>query len=447
VRPLGIRRRLLLSIVAIVAVAVGALIVGFNIVFANSLDNYSRDLLRSRAAQHRALLRLDQHGRLNVLGLPDKAAPDSNFWIFSGGKALVQPHAGSRVDAAALSLDGGPRRFLVVPDSRSRLYAAPVVFGGKRVGTIVVAGGLAGNLHTRRIALIGSLIFGGIVLLLVALAARWLLASALSPVRHMTRQAETWSERDVNKRFAAGEPYDELTGLAATLDGLLDRLAASLRHEQRFSAELSHELRTPIARVLAESELALRRERAPEEYRAALAIVHRNAEQLAKIVDTLIAAARHEARGTRGTADAYTVAADISQVCATLASDNSVELDVEQPDTPVRLGIDADLAERILQPVLENACRYGSTRVSVSIERRDSTVRYVVADDGPGVAADERERIFEPGIRGQVGEAGGPDGAGLGLSLARRLARSTTGDVELLTDTNGGRFLVRLPAA
>ena len=446
-KPLGIRRRLLFSIVAIVAVAVAALIVGFNVVFANSLDDYSRDLLRSRAAQHRALLRVDQHGRLTVLGLPDKAAPDSNFWIFSGGKALVQPHAGSRVDAAALSLDGGPRRFLMVPDSKSRLYATPVVFGGKRVGTIVVAGGLAGNIHSRRIALIGSLIFGGIVLLLVALAARWLLASALSPVRRMTRQAATWSERDVDQRFAAGEPYDELTELAATLDGLLARLAASLRHEQRFSAELSHELRTPIARVLAESELALRRERAPEEYRAALAIVHRNAEQLAKIVDTLIAAARHEAAGVRGTADAYTVATDISQVCATLASDNSVALDVEQPDTPVRLGIDADLAERILQPVLENACRYGSTRVSVSIERRDSTVRYVVADDGPGVAVDERESIFEPGIRGEVGEAGEPNGAGLGLSLARRLARSTTGDVELLTDANGGRFLVRLPAA
>jgi signal transduction histidine kinase len=85
--------------------------------------------------------------------------------------------------------------------------------------------------------------------------------------------------------------------------------------------------------------------------------------------------------------------------------------------------------------------------VRVSIERRDSTVRYVVADDGPGVSDDERESIFEPGIRGHVGEAGGPDGAGLGLSLARRLARSTTGDVELLTDTHGGRFLVRLPAA
>jgi signal transduction histidine kinase len=263
----------------------------------------------------------------------------------------------------------------------------------------------------------------------------------------MTRQAATWSERDLDQRFALGEPYDELTELAATLDQLLDRLAASMRHEQRFSAELSHELRTPIARVLAESELALLRERPPEEYRSALEVVHRNAQQLAKIVDALVAAARHEAGAVRGTADAYEVAEDVSEACAGLVSDHRVELEVEQPDRPVRLGIDADLAERILQPVIENACRYGSSHVRVSIERRDSTVRYVVADDGPGVSPDERERIFEAGVRGRLGEAGGRDGAGLGLSLARRLARSTTGDVEAIPGTRGGRFLVRLPAA
>jgi signal transduction histidine kinase len=260
----------------------------------------------------------------------------------------------------------------------------------------------------------------------------------------MTRQAATWSERDVEHRFAVGEPYDELTELAATLDGLLDRLAASLRHEQRFSAELSHELRTPIARVLAESELALRRDRPPEEYREALEVVHRNAEQLARIVDALVAAARHEAAGTRGTADAYSVASEAS---SGVVGDGHVDLEIKAPDGPVRLGIDADLAERILQPVLENACRYGSSRVQVSIERRDSTVRYVVADDGPGVESDERETIFEPGVRGRLGEAGGLDGAGLGLSLARRLARSVTGDVEVLAGAPGGRFLIRLPAA
>jgi two-component system, OmpR family, sensor kinase len=446
VSPLGIRRRLLFVIVAAVTVAVAALLVGFNILFARSLDTYSRDFLRSRATQDRALLRAN-NGKLTFLDAPEHAGPDSNVWIFQGKTVVEEPRAGARVEATVQSLADGPRRFVDVPDSETRLYAAPIVFANHRLGTIVVGASLEPNAHTRRVALFGSLIFGLIVLVLVGVASRWLLASALLPVRRLTRQAATWSERDLDQRFAVGEPYDELTELAATLDGLLDRLAASLRHEQRFSAELSHELRTPIARVLAESELALRRERPSEDYRAALTIVHRNAQQLSKIVDTLVAAARHEAGAVRGTADAYAVAADVSEACASFEPDKSVELDIEKPERPVRLGIDADLAERILQPVLENACRYGSTRVRVSIERQDSTVRYLVTDDGPGVGDDERETIFEPGVRGRVGVAGGGNGAGLGLSLARRLARGTTGDIEVLANGGGGSFLVRLPAA
>ena len=445
-RPLGIRRRLLLAVVAAVALAVAALLFGFNILLATTLDKNSKDLLRTRAAEQVALLRAEG-GRLTLLDAPDAAAPDANVWVFSRGRVLEQPRAGARVRAAARRLDGGPRRFVDITASDTRLYAVPIVIGGQRLGTAVVAGSLRPYEDTRRVALLASLVFGGLVLLLVAFAARWLLASSLRPVRRMTRQAATWSERDLDQRFGLGKPYDELTELAATLDGLLDRLAASLRHEQRFSAELSHELRTPIARVLAEAELALRRERPPEEYRAALELVHRNAEQLTRIVDALVAAARHEASGARGTADAYAVAAEASEACAGLAAEQRVGVEIEEPENPVRLGIDADLAERILQPVLENACRYGSSSVRVSIERRDSTVRYVVADDGPGVTPEEQETIFEPGVRGRLGEAGGPDGAGLGLSLARRLARSVTGEVEALADTAGGRFLIRLPAA
>jgi two-component system, OmpR family, sensor kinase len=442
VRPLGIRRRLLFAVVAVIAVAVAALLAGFNILLQSTLDKSSKDVLRARATEQVSLLRTTG-GRLVLVDTPDAARSEESAWVFSKGRVLEHPRVRARVDAAARSLAGGPRRFTGLRDSDIRLYAAPIVIDGKRLGTVVVAGSLKPYEATRRVALIASVVFGGLVLLLVAVAARWLLASSLRPVRRMTRQAATWSERDVDQRFAVGDPYDELTELAATLDGLLDRLAASLRHEQRFSAELSHELRTPIARVLAESELALRRERPPEEYREALAIVHRNAEQLAKIVDALVAAARHEAAGVRGTADAYSVAREAS---AGLLGEG-VHLEIVDQGTPLRLGVDADLAERILQPVLENAGRYGSSQVSISIERRDSTVRYLVADDGPGVAHDECETIFEPGVRGRVGEAGGLDGAGLGLSLARRLARSAGGDVEALTDLPGGRFLIRLPAA
>jgi signal transduction histidine kinase len=247
-----IRTRLEIVVVAAVAAAVAALLVGFNLILANSLDRNSRDLLQSRAASQLSLLK-SSNGQLSLVDVPEAAGPDSNVWVFSGAQLIEQPRAGARAKAAARALATGPARFFDLSNSDTRLYAKPVVVGDRRVGTVVVASSLAPYEATSRVALIGSLILGGIVLVLVALAARWLVASSLRPVQRMTRQAATWSERDLDQRFALGKPRDELTELAATLDGLLDRLGASLRREQRFSAELSHELRTPIARVIAET--------------------------------------------------------------------------------------------------------------------------------------------------------------------------------------------------
>jgi two-component system, OmpR family, sensor kinase len=445
VRRSGIQRRLLLVVAAAVAGAVAALVVAFNILVGHTLSRSANDLLRGRVAAELAALHPD-HGRLTIAEAPDAATGDTAMWVFARGRTLEQPRVAGPVDAAARALAGGPRRFLDVDASDVRFYAVPVVFGGRRLGTVVAASSLAPYEETRNIALVGSLVFGGFVLLVVVFAARWLLSSSLRPVARMTVQAATWSERDLDQRFGLGEPHDELTQLAATLDGLLDRLSASLRREQRFSAELSHELRTPLSRVLAEAGLALRRERSPDEYRQALGLVHRNAEQLTRIVDALVGAARHEAGSGRGTADAFTVAAEAAAACESLAAERRLEIQVEQPARVVRIGVDAELAARILQPILENACRYGRARVRVSIDRDAGGVRYAVDDDGPGVAKDELERIFEPGARGRLGEANGDGGAGLGLSLARRLARSVTGEVEALADGEGGRFLVHLPA-
>ena len=111
----------------------------------------------------------------------------------------------------------------------------------------------------------------------------------------------------------------------------------------------------------------------------------------------------------------------------------------------MRLGVDADLAERVLHPVVENACRYGRSKVEVTVARRGGSVVFAVEDDGPGTVAGEREAIFEPGARGQAGRDA--DGAGLGLALARRLARSASGDVSAEPNGAGGRFVVSLPVA
>jgi signal transduction histidine kinase len=435
------RRRLLVLVISAVAGAVAALVVGFNLLLANTLDSNARDALHSRAAAQTALV-IDK-GRIHVGEAPDTASADAWVWVLSRGQVLERPAQAKGVDHAAVTLARGPGGYRDVPSADIRLYAAPIFLHGVRAGSVVVALSLAPYEETRTLALISSLVFGGLVLALVAFAARWLLTSALRPVTRMTRQAAAWSERELDHRFGLGEPRDELTELASTLDDLLDRLAASLRREQRFSAELSHELRTPLARVLAETELALRREREPAEYRTTLELIKRNAEQLTRTVDALVAAARFEAGSRRGTADAFAVAEDAVAACSGLAAERGVALAVEQPARLMRVGVERDLAERILQPVLENACRYAESTVRVDIDRAGSAVRYAISDDGPGVGEDERERIFEPGVRGAAANG---DGSGLGLALARRLAASVAGEIEVDSASSGGRFLVRLPA-
>src|SRR5262249_43924381 len=153
------------------------------------------------------------------------------------------------------------------------------------------------------------------------------------------REAERHSELEPRRRFLEGEPYDELTELAATLDRLLDRLAAGLRHEQQFSAELSHELRNPLARISAEAELALRRERTPDHYREALQGITRNAAQMRRTIDALLDAARLES-APRGSSAVRDVAERAVEEARPAADERDLQIDVDVPGT-LHVGIDA----------------------------------------------------------------------------------------------------------
>ena len=306
----------------------------------------------------------------------------------------------------------------------------------------------AGRRLLERTPLQVKLIVAVLALVTVAAVAGWLISRALRPVSLMTSQAAEWSEHDLDRRFSLGEPHDELTQLAATLDGLLDRLAATLRHEQRFSAELSHELRTPLANVIAEAQYALRHARDTDEYRAGFEQVLQSASQMNRILDTLVAAARAQLDPQRTSSDAIAGARAAIDGCSAIAAENGIEISLE--GAPARVAADADLVERILAPLVENACRYGRSRVVVSVRSTGPHVLCTVEDDGRGVPEDEREAIFEPGRRGAPGAsrtATATRGAGLGLALARRLARTAAGDVEVGSPGPGGNFVVRLPAA
>ncbi len=439
----GVRTRLLLVVIGALAIALGVATIGFNVLLAHAASGDANTLLRARASSELASIRV-VGASIHLTETRDDPLGDSRVWIFRGTQLLEGPRAQPETDLAARTLVGGPRRFYNVPDSEERLYAVAIKSAGRRVGTLVTGISLAPYHHTQRTALIGSLTLVLVLLAFTGAASWWLLRAALRPVAQMTAQAETWSDEDASQRFAVGEPYDELTRLAQTLDGLLDRLAASLRHERRFSAEMSHELRTPLAKLMAEAELALRRERSESDYRESLSAVLANAQQIERIVETLVAAAQHDVK-PQGVSNAVDVAEAVVAANSGDASSRGVDLRLVDSPQRVRMGVDRDIAERILHPVVENAVRYGRGEVRVRVARDGSSVLFAVDDNGPGVTTEEQDTIFEPAVRGSAGRSTS-SGAGLGLALARRLARAVSGDVEAQPGT-GGHFVVRLPSA
>jgi two-component system OmpR family sensor kinase len=428
----SLRGRVTLGTVAVLGVGLAILSIALNLLLADRLSADASAVLANRAEAQIATLD-SVGGNLRVREAPNDAALDEHAWIFdSKGRAIERSPARGQLarDVRALA-------HVVRPTERAaagnvRLLARPV----DRAGVVVVGVSLDPYRHTERIAALGTLVLDVFVLLAGALVARRAVGLALRPVADMTARAADWSEHDLHRRFALGPPRDELTALAATLDGLLGRIDAALRHEQRFSAEMAHELRTPLSGVRGEAELALRAGRSDAELRAALESVLAGTDRMAAVIDTLLAAARSDT--ARGSSDAVAAAYAVERLVRPAAEAHDRRVVVRVAASPLTVGAAEDVVAGALHPLLENAVRHAEHEVQVTLDREDGHVVIAIGDDGAGIAADDAERIFEPGVSG----AGG---AGLGLPLSRRLARAAGGDVVAVPQA-GGRFELRLPA-
>ncbi|MDQ6810686.1 MAG: ATP-binding protein, partial [Actinomycetota bacterium] len=413
---MSLRTRLSASAILGAAITLAALVAAFNLVLDARLRAEGDNVLRERAATVlRGLGTVD--GRLSVIEALDKRAIDAQTWIFAGTHTLEQPAgADPRNHAAALGLAGKGRGFATVQATHTRLEAVPVGQGARPLGTVVVGASLAPYESTASSALLGSVILAVVMLAAIAALSGWLIKRALRPVAQMTAQVADWGERDLSRRFFAGEPHDELTSLASVFDGLLSRLAEGLRREQGLTAEVSHELRTPLAKVLAEAELASARYRSPQEYRASLQAITRHARDLQRVLETLLASARASvptrSHASDARASAEGAAAHLGETLA--AQGKEIQLLCARS---MRVAVDGEVVERILSPLLENAARFARHRIELEIRGVDGEVVFEVRDDGPGVDPYDRERIFDPGYRGVDASADRHLGAGLGLPL------------------------------
>jgi signal transduction histidine kinase len=258
----------------------------------------------------------------------------------------------------------------------------------------------------------------------------------------MTQQAARWSARDVEHRFGAAPRPAELNALATTLDGLLARQSAVLRHEQQLAAELSHELRTPLSSIVAEIELLGRSTRSELELKRAHSAIAEGAHRMTRIVETLLFDARVRTGHVLGRCELVHVIEATVRGLGRREPGPDIVVSRSPGDTPVA-GLSADAVERMLAPLLDNALRYAARVVRIGAARRGGTVEVVVHDDGPGVPDGWEEAIFEPGRRADP--ADGHSGAGLGLPLARRLARAGGGDLHVVPESGGARFVLSLP--
>jgi signal transduction histidine kinase len=436
----GVRGRVVAAALVTLALGLGILIAAANLLLADQLDRDASNVLRDRVAAQLATVSV-HHGRVIAHEGPRDDVLDQRAWVFANGQALERAPGPTAVQRAAAQLAvAGQSRTRDGPGD-VRLYAAPIVEPGGRIrGGVVAAVSLVPYEDTEHIGLLATIALSAFVLLAGAIVAWRAVGAALRPVADMTAHAEDWSEHDLHRRFDLGPPRDELTGLAATLDGLLARIEGTLRHEQRFSAEVAHELRTPLAGMRAEAELGLRS--GPDGRREALERVVAMSERLDGVIESLLTIGRQEIDPGIASADAAAVARAALDACEPAAEAGKVRLRlVSAPG--LRVATSGDVVARALQPLLDNAVRHARSSVRISVVPKHTDVLVRVEDDGDGLAARDLDAVFDPGHHA-AGSNG--SGAGLGLPLARRLARSCGGDVEAAPGP-GGRVTLRLPSA
>ncbi len=280
---------------------------------------------------------------------------------------------------------------------------------------------------------------------LVALAAWYFTGRALRPVEAIRLEAEAITGTTIHRRVPEPATDDEVGRLARTMNAMLDRLEASSQRQRQFVSDASHELRSPLASIRTNLEVALRNS-AKADWPAVASRALAEDERMEDTVSELLELAKldENADGTP------------------LESLPEVDLDelvLDQTEHAYRVPVDTaqvsagrvhgrrDQLARVVRNLLDNAARHASSRVALQLRTDANTVELVVDDDGPGIRPEDRERVFDRFTRLDDGRARDAGGLGLGLSMVKATVEQHGGTVEISDAPIGGaRMLVRLPA-
>jgi len=290
----------------------------------------------------------------------------------------------------------------------------------------------------------------GAIWLLALPTSRWVCRRALRPVRAMAAQADAMRAVDRGSRLEVAPTADELAALGHAFNGLLDRLDESYERQRRFTGDASHQLRTPLAALLIQVEVALRQPRPVEEYRRVLERVHRQGQNLTQIVEMLLFLAR---------ADAEALPAELETVDLTdwlpgylsrwSQYPRAADLHIEAAGC-CHVRVQPPMLGQLLDNLIDNAFKYSQpgSPVTLQLNVDGRSTKLAVEDHGDGIAAEDLPLVFEPFYRSERARKLDRPGVGLGLSVALRIARLFGGTLTAHSQVGeGSRFELTLPIA
>jgi signal transduction histidine kinase len=290
------------------------------------------------------------------------------------------------------------------------------------------------------------------VLMFALVAGRAICRRALGPVARMAAAARSMGAADFGERLPLTPVNDELADLGKSFNGLLDRLHESFERQRRFTGDASHQLRTPLAAILGQADVALRRDRPAEDYRQALAAVRQQASHLTRIVEALLFLARMEAEAGPPAAERLDLAAWAPEHLKSWAGNpRAGDFHIDGPGEGFAwVQVPPALLGELVNNLLDNALKYSErgTPVSVRLRREAGFVTLEVEDRGCGIDPSDLSGLFRPFFRSADARRRGIPGVGLGLAVTARLAKAFGGDISVTSEPGrGSTFQVRLPLA
>ncbi len=400
------------------------------------------DALRTRAQQAASSLPVLAAPQAPIVPIDIRSSPDVFVEVLTPDGSLAYTTGlldGSPPAAAPSLLDQARRhRGAFATQGSLRLYVLP--YGGGYVltgqSTRVVQSNVSG--------IVVFLVISSIPALAAALIASWLVAGrALAPLKATAVAAEEIGRtRDFGRRLSATAGRDEVAVLAASFNGMLTRLQDAFESQRRFVADASHELRTPLTTIRGNAGLLASRELDPQTRRAAASDIVEESARMSRLVDSMLTLARADS-GLQLALTAVDLKSMVDEVCRQ-ASGMHPETQLSVVTEQASVDGDEDALRQLLWILLDNAFRYARAAVEVGLHTEDGWARLVVGDDGAGIAAGDRVRIFERFYRADTARTGSH--AGLGLSIAQWIVaehqgRVIAGDAIL----GGAAFLVDLP--